>query len=84
VTVLPDGRRLVAGQPTLLTLTVFHGSDAAVAAASLCRVAYDERIAFDTLRPYHDATKRGLTRAQLRPLAEAAAHCGGVAPADAV
>ena len=82
-TLLPDGRRLQAGGPAMYTLTVMAGADAAQARASLCRLAYDRSIVFDVARPYHDATKRGLTRAQLAPLVEAAAQCGGVAPAAA-
>jgi hypothetical protein len=81
---LPDGRPVVPGALMLYTLTAFAGADAAAAAASLCRVAYDERtFSYDRVRPYHDATKEGLTRAQLQPLAEEAAHCGGTWPGAA-
>jgi hypothetical protein len=77
---LPDGRPVVPGAVMLYTLTAFAGADAALAAASLCRVAYDESIVYDRVRPYHDVTKEGLTRAQLQPLAEEAARCGGTWP----
>ena len=79
VAALPDGRALAPGQPALYTLTVMDGANATVARASLCRVAYDTRMAWTTIRLYHDATKQGLTRAAFQKLAEAAAHCNGKA-----
>ena len=77
VAALSDGRALVRGQPAMYTLTIFAGADAAAARRSLCRVAYDTRIAYDAVRFAHDATKAPHTRAELQPLAEAAAGCGG-------
>lgn len=79
-TTLPDGRVLKPGAPALFTLTVFAGASEAEARRSLCRLAYDASIPFDVARPYHDATKRGFTRAQLAPLVEEAARCGGSVP----
>ena len=77
VDTLPDGRALVKGQPAMYTLTIFAGADAEAARRSLCRVAYDTRLSYDAVRFAHDATKAPHTRAQLQPLAEAAARCGG-------
>ena len=74
---LPDGRPVLPGQTALYTWTIMADSDAALAATSLCRVAHDSAtFPYAIVKPYHDATKAGLTRAQLQPLAEAAAHCG--------
>ena len=75
VTVLPDKRPVVPGQPALYTLTIFAGADVTRAKRSLCRVAYDGSIEYDTVRFAHDATKSAHTRAELQPLAEAAARC---------
>lgn len=83
VTALPDGRALVPGQPALYTMTGLAGADALLAKQSLCRLAYDTSIPFDRLLLFHDATKAGLTRKELQPLAEAAAGCGGKAPKKA-
>ena len=83
VSALPDGRPIIPGQLAAFTMTAMHRASGAQAAASLCRVAYDAAIPYDTARPYHDATKRGVSRAQLQLLAEAAAHCGGKAPSYA-
>jgi len=77
VKTLPDGRPIVKGQPAMYTLTIFAGADAALARRSLCRVAYDSRVSYDAVRFAHDATKSAHTRAELQPLAEAAAQCGG-------
>ena len=79
VAALPDGRALTAGEPVLFTLTVMDGANASVAKASLCRVAYDTRLAWKTIRLYHDATKQGLTRPAFQKLAEQAAKCKGKA-----
>lgn len=77
VEALPDGRVLLRGQPAMYTLTIFAGADALQARRSLCRVAYDKGIAYERVRFAHDATKSAHSRAELQPLAEAAAQCNG-------
>ena len=74
VKTLPDGRELQDGKLYLFTMTGLADADAALAARSLCRLAF-ELEGFDTVLPYHDATKAGLTREALQALVREAVSC---------
>lgn len=75
VTALPDGRPIVPGKVALYTLTVMADADAAVAAASLCRLAHDTSLKWHRILPYHDATKTGFSRAQFKQLVQETTAC---------
>jgi glyoxylase-like metal-dependent hydrolase (beta-lactamase superfamily II) len=73
VKVLPDGRVLEKGKLYLFTMTALDGADAGLAAASLCRLAF-ELPGWTRAVPYHDATKSGLDKRKLQQLVREAGH----------
>lgn len=72
---LPDGRTVAPG--LFLMNMCDPPCNPAHAHESICRLAYDPSLEYTRLYASHDGTKRGLTREQLRPLAEAYSKCGG-------
>ena len=48
--------------------------DISVAHTSTCKIQND--VPFKTILPYHDALKKGYSKAELKPLVEAYSKCG--------
>ena len=59
---------------TASLMTMCGGTcDMSLAKKSICTIAHD--LEFDTILPYHDAFKKGYSKAELKPLAESYAQC---------
>ena len=74
VRTLPDGRAMQEGRVYGYTMTGMHAANAVEAAASLCWMAFKLE-GYDVVRPAHDSTKRGFSRAEVQALARDAAGC---------